>query len=138
MNNRHKRTLGIALARYLRAKRTRLYVGENAYETLVADLLELMSDEDASTAFLAFSAARYRIDARAATIQAIAIFHGGGMADDTDQAYEDFLLTQAGLSDHPNREAFVTLARQISAENDWGTRLYRFAKFLMATTDDEH
>ena len=63
--------------------------------------------------------------------------NGGGMADNTDEAYEHFLLIQAGLEHHPRSEEYLALARQITAERDWGTRLYRFTAWLLQNEDDE-
>lgn len=76
----------------------------------------LAEDETASTALLTFSSARFSLDPRAATIQAIAVANGGGMADNTDEAYEHFLLIQAGLEHHPRSEEYLALARQITAK----------------------
>jgi hypothetical protein len=135
-----KTNLAAAYRQYLKSKRSRIYTPERgAFAVLSGDILEILADSERLHAgIVAFASAQYRLDARAATIQAIAIALGGGeMADGSDESYDDFLLTQAGLADHPNREEFVMLARQIASEQDWGTRIYRFATFLMATTDDE-
>jgi hypothetical protein len=133
-------SLAAAYRQYLKSKRSRLYTPERgAFAVLSGEILEIVADSEAlHAAILAFASGQYRLDARAATIQAIAIALGGGeMADGSDESYEDFLVEQAGLSDHPRREVFVALARKIASENDWGTRLYRFATWLMATIDED-
>ncbi len=138
MMDRHKAGMQSAYSKYLKSKRARLYAGDSAYPTLMGELLEVFAhDEAAYAGVIAFASAMYRCDTLAATVQGIAVAFGSGMAEDTQQNYEDFLLTKSGLADHPRRDEFLALARQIATEGDRGIRLYRFALWLLTANPED-
>jgi hypothetical protein len=122
-----------ALSKYLKSRRSRLYNTPSAYQILASDLLTALEfDEEAHTAVLAFTSARYRVQqmaARAATIHAVAMMEGKEWQHDVDVQLTDWLLQQAGLDDLDGKIA--PLADAVAREPDYGQGLYVFARGIL-------
>jgi hypothetical protein len=134
------RTMRLAYARYLRSKRAKLSSGElGAFSHLTAEIMDAVGEDTAAQASVfAFGTARYRMDARAATVYAVASMLGREFPVDADNLLLGFLVEMAGLGEHPLRDNIEALANRVAQESDWGTQLYRFTEGVLALRDDDH